>query len=235
MTVGPETERRPAEPSTITPWPSPPDPGDLSRRIIQRRTELRLSRQQVASRAGLSLRYVEYLENYPGRPTGATLRQLAAALQTTPPALLGAGLEEPPGYRPLARPHPLERITAAECRQLIAPGGIGRIGFPTVSGVMILPVNYAMVANTIVLRTSSGGVIGAHADADVSFEVDHIDEALEQAWSVLVQGPAHRVIQHTEVAHMERAAAVLPWPQGEHDLFVRIIPRHLTGRRIALR
>ena len=30
-------------------------------------------------------------------PTGAVLRQLAAALQTSPAALLGAGMETPPG------------------------------------------------------------------------------------------------------------------------------------------
>ena len=49
-------------------WPSPPDPGDLSKRIARRRAELRLSRVQVAARAGLSLRYLEYLERYPAGP-----------------------------------------------------------------------------------------------------------------------------------------------------------------------
>ena len=51
-------------------WPSPPDPGDLSRRVAQRRAELHLSQAQVAARAGLSLRYLEYLERYPARPAG---------------------------------------------------------------------------------------------------------------------------------------------------------------------
>src|ERR1051325_4077675 len=83
-------------------WPSPPDPGDLSKRIVQRRDELHLSQAQVATRAGLSLRYLEYLERYPARPAPAALRQLAAALQTTPAALLGGGANVPPwhGIRP---------------------------------------------------------------------------------------------------------------------------------------
>jgi Helix-turn-helix domain len=55
-------------------WPSPPDPGDLSRRVAQRRAELHLSQGQVAARAGLSLHYLEYLERYPARPTPAALR-----------------------------------------------------------------------------------------------------------------------------------------------------------------
>ena len=33
-------------------WPSPPDPGDLSKRVTQRRAELHLSLTQVAARAG---------------------------------------------------------------------------------------------------------------------------------------------------------------------------------------
>ena len=78
-------------------WPSPADPGDQSRRVAQRRTELRLRQAQLAMRAGLSLRYLEYLERYPARPSPAALRQLAAALRTTPAALLGAGASVPPG------------------------------------------------------------------------------------------------------------------------------------------
>src|ERR1035441_10314614 len=61
-------------------WPSPPDPGDLSKRVALRRAELRLSQVQVAARAGLSLRYLEYLERYPARPSATALRALAAAL-----------------------------------------------------------------------------------------------------------------------------------------------------------
>src|SRR5215469_11992910 len=76
-------------------WPSPPDPGDLSKRIARRRTELRLSTTQVAARARISRRYLEYLERYPASPGPAVLRQLAAALQTTPAALLGAGTDAP--------------------------------------------------------------------------------------------------------------------------------------------
>jgi hypothetical protein len=52
--------------------------------------------------AGAELRYLAYLENFPGQPGAATLRQLAAALRTTPTALLGAGQEESLGRDPEA-------------------------------------------------------------------------------------------------------------------------------------
>ena len=91
------TARQEREQSTESGWPSPPDPGDLSKRIALRRAELRLSRAQVAARAGMTPRYLEYLERYPATPDAGMLRQLAVALRTTPAVLLGGGGQAPPG------------------------------------------------------------------------------------------------------------------------------------------
>jgi transcriptional regulator with XRE-family HTH domain len=213
-------------------WPSPPDPGDLSKRVARRRAELRLSAAQVAARAGLSQRYLEYLERYPARPDAAALRRLAAALQTTPAALLGAGTQTPPGHGHLARPPVAAKITPAECHRLIAAGGIGRIAFCATSGPVVLPVNFAVVAGTIVVRTREGSMIDGHADQQVAFEVDRIDEALSRGWSVLVRGMAHRVVHPAELRHVQHDASIWPWPGDDHDVYVRIIPDKITGRRI---
>ena len=226
---------RPAPVDEASRWPSPPDPGDLSRRIAQRRTELRLSQAQLAASAGLSLRYLEYLERYPARPAPAALRQLAAALRTTPAALLGGGANVPPGQCRPAGLRAVSKLLPAECRRLIAPGGVGRIAFGTLSGPVVVPVNFAVLANTVVVRTAEGTVIDGHADEQVALEVDHIDEALCQGWSVLVRGQAHRVAHPAELRRLREDAAVWPWPGGERDVYVRIIPREITGRRIELR
>jgi hypothetical protein len=186
----------------------------------------------VAARSGLSVRYVEYLERYPARPRGAVLRRLAAALVTTPAVLLGAGAQQPPAPGRWARPPVVTRLTAAECRRLIAPGGIGRIGFGTASGPVVLPVNFAVVAGTIVVRTGEGSMIEGHAGDLVAFEVDRVDEALCQGWSVLVRGQAHRVAHPAELDHVRREAALWPWPGGDRDILVRIIPDRVTGLRI---
>ena len=216
-------------------WPSPPDPGDLSRRIAQRRTELHLSQAQLAARAGVSLRYLEYLERYPARPSQATLRQLAAALRTTPAVLLGGGVNMPPGQCRPAGLRAIAKLMPAECRRLIAPGGVGRIGLTTISGPVVLPVNFAVLAGTIVLRTAEGTIIDGHADEQVAFEVDHIDEALSQGWSVLVRGPAHRVAAPAELCRLQEDAVVWPWASGEREVYVRILPTRITGRRIEFR
>lgn len=216
-------------------WPSPPDPGDLSKRVARRRAELRLSKTQVAARAGLNLRYLDYLERYPGRPNAATLRRLAAALQTTPAALLGARAQIPPGHDRRAGQPATEKLGAAECRQLIAPGGIGRIAFSTALGPVVLPVNFAVAAESIVIRTAEGTTIVGHANGPVAFEVDHIDEALYQGWSVLVRGQAHRVAHPAELCRMQDEAVLWPWPGGDREVYIRVTPEQISGRRIETR
>ena len=212
-------------------WPSPPDPGDLSRRLAARRAELRLSLSQVAERAAVNRRYLEFLENFAGQPDAGTLRRLAGALHTTPAALLGAGGDAPPGRRPgpVGR---LEPLSLTECCRLLAPGGLGRLAFTTASGLMVLPVNYLLVTGTIVLRTGTGSLIAAHGNDEVSFETDHLDETLGYGWSVLIRGQAHRVLQPGELRHLHEGCDLRPWPTGEHDLYVRIVPTRITGRRI---
>jgi nitroimidazol reductase NimA-like FMN-containing flavoprotein (pyridoxamine 5'-phosphate oxidase superfamily) len=221
-----------AEPSG---WPSPPDPGDLSKRLLARRTELRLSTTQVSARAGISRRYLEYLERYPGTPPVPVLRGLAAALLTTPGALLGAGSEVPPGHGPSPEPAVFQKLTPTECRRLIAPGGIGRIAFSTVSGPVILPVNFTVIGLSVVVRTDAGTLIEAHGDERAAFEIDHVDEVLQQGWSVLIIGQAHRVLQPGELRHVQEACTARPWAGGDRDVYVRIVPDQISGRRISTR
>jgi len=223
--AGHDTQREP-----YRRWPSPPDPGDLSRRVLQRRTELRLSREQVAARSGMSSRYLEYLERYPGRPGSKALRRLASALRTTPAELLGAGANVP--TRPMPHEPVTRKLMRAECRLLIAPGGIGRIAFGHSSQLTVLPVNYTMLDGTVVIRVGEGTIIEGHSDGEVAFEVDHIDAALQQGWSVLIRGQAHRVRHSAELNRVLAGPLPWPWPAGERDAFIRVVADEISGRRI---
>jgi hypothetical protein len=78
-------------------------------------------------------------------------------------------------------------------------------------------------------RPSSSAV---PADSPVSFQADHFDLELGQRWSVLVLGDAHRVLQPGALRRLREECGLRPWPAGEHDLFVRIVPAQLAGRRI---
>ena len=47
---------------------------------------------------------------------------------------------------------------------------------------------------------------------------------------MLVQGPAHHVTGAEQEAALN--AGVEAWAPGDRELFVRIVPSHITGRRI---
>jgi hypothetical protein len=67
-------------------------------------------------------------------------------------------------------------------------------------------------------------------DIKIAFEIDMIDETNREGWSVLVQGPAHHVTQE-EMAGVA-GSGVTPWAGGERQLYIRIVPQQIIGRRI---
>jgi hypothetical protein len=207
---------------------------DLGRRIREQRDRTGLSIAETAERAGLAAEYLAYLESSPDpNPTKATLARLAATLGTSSGALSGAGLTLPPGRRGAAAKPVLTSLTADECRALIAPGGVGRVLFVEPGrGPVAIPVNYRMDGPDVVFRTGRGAAIAETTrQGPVSFDVDHLDEALGEGWSVLVTGTA-RVISAS--AELDRAAAlgVEPWAGGERPVYVRLRVRQVTGRAI---
>jgi hypothetical protein len=206
---------------------------DLGRRVIEQRHRAGLSRTETAERAGMAASYLEYLETSSApEPGPGALARLAAALGTTISVLTGAGMNLPPGRRRAAGKPLLEVLSPAACRALLAPGGVGRFLFTTVRGPVAIPVNYRMLGQDIVFRT--GRTAGAAAGAQltrVSFDVDHIDDALSEGWSVLVSGDARLVLDPAELQEVT-ALGITPWAGGDRDTYVRLTAREITGRRI---
>jgi transcriptional regulator with XRE-family HTH domain len=207
---------------------------DIGRRLAEHRNRAGLTVEQAAERAGMSPEYLAYLEtSTTPNPTQAALTRLAAALGTTPGSLSGAGLNMPPGQRSAAKSAVLGSMTAAECREHLASGGIGRFLFVEPGrGPVAIPVNFRMDGDDVVFRTASGGSISAGLhERRVSFDVDHLDDALGEGWSVLVTGKAHII---TDPAGLSRAEAlhIEPWAGGERPVYVRLPASQITGRRI---
>jgi nitroimidazol reductase NimA-like FMN-containing flavoprotein (pyridoxamine 5'-phosphate oxidase superfamily) len=132
----------------------------------------------------------------------------------------------------------IEELDEAESLRLISAGGIGRIAYQSRFGPAVLPVNYRWHDGAVLFRTTRHGALDedlqtgiSGGDYLVAFQVDEIDAASRQGWSVLIQGPAHHVEGEAERAAAEQAG-VQPWPAGERELFLRIVPRRVTGRRI---
>jgi len=126
----------------------------------------------------------------------------------------------------------LRALSPAECCGLLELGGVGRVGFASADGIMILPVNFAVTGKTIIFRTAPDTLLAVHADGPVSFEVDRLDPALSAGWSVLVHGHAHRVADEREVRRIEDWTPLEPWAGGARDVYVRITPAQISGRCI---
>ncbi|HET9082241.1 MAG TPA: pyridoxamine 5'-phosphate oxidase family protein [Trebonia sp.] len=133
--------------------------------------------------------------------------------------------------------HVFEELTEEQCLELITPGGIGRICYDSRFGPAVLPVNYALQDGAVVFRTAEHGALDedlrtgiANAEYQVAFEIDSFDTDTRQGWSVLIQGPAHHVTGAEQDA--VRAAGIESWAPGERELFLRIVPSRITGRRV---
>lgn len=179
--------------------------------------------------------YVAYLEEHATRMTREALYRLASALGTTQDLLLGSGTDVPPGAATTAVPLPETTVLSPEkCMELIRPGGVGRFGFIPAGATVpaILPVNYLVHEGAIVFRTTRNGSIAGYVPGDGAFEVDRVDGAVSEGWSVLTTGPAEPVTQAAEAAALRSRAPVRPWAGGERELLVRLVPRSMSGRRV---
>lgn len=206
--------------------------GDLARRVAERRWEVGLTRKEVAARAGMSAGYLEYLEHsLEAALTAGTLLRLAAALETTPEFLRGGHVDRPPGPG-RAGPHPhLDVLSREECELHLAGGGVGRFVFLAPQGPVALPVNFRYLDGDVLFRTRPRGMLAAAAGTTVSLEVDQIDEAMSEGWSVLVVGRARLVDDPTELAQAADLG-IEPWPGGRREAVMRIQTKAISGRRI---
>jgi nitroimidazol reductase NimA-like FMN-containing flavoprotein (pyridoxamine 5'-phosphate oxidase superfamily) len=132
----------------------------------------------------------------------------------------------------------LAELDESECLRLISPGGVGRLAFVGQYDLTVLPVNYRMLDGTILFRTDHDSPMDRdlrtgikHAEYKVAFEIDHLDGATREGWSVLLQGSAHHVDAEDE-QNVAEAAGVDPWAGGAKSHFIRITPVRITGRRI---
>ena len=71
------------------------------------------------------------------------------------------------------------------------PGGCRPLRVLEPRGPVALPVNFRMFGDDVVFRTAAlSSVRSATHGGRVGFEVDHIDDAMREGWSVLVTGYA---------------------------------------------
>ena len=126
----------------------------------------------------------------------------------------------------------LETIDEQECRALLATATIGRLALSYQALPIVLPVNFALYHDGILIRTGGGAKFEAAChQAVVAFEVDGFEILSHTGWSVLVQGRA-RVLEAPAELDDARQVGLTPWANPEAEAYVKIGMDLVTGRRL---
>jgi nitroimidazol reductase NimA-like FMN-containing flavoprotein (pyridoxamine 5'-phosphate oxidase superfamily) len=132
----------------------------------------------------------------------------------------------------------LELLTDAECMELLADGGIGRLAYTSRYGPTALPVMYKINAGSIVLGTWDPALFDEdlrtgieHADYQVAMEADQFDVEEREGWIVLVRGAAHHLDTEAERAPLIDAG-LEPWIENVPAHFIRLDLTGIWGNRV---
>jgi hypothetical protein len=186
---------------------------------------------EVAKRAGIDPGYLRYFEENPTATLSAgTLQLLALALDTTPVNLLGGEVDRLPGHGRAGRHPVLEHLTREQCETHLTAGGIGRIAYLSKRGPVALPVNFQFTDGQIVFSTDASKAMTLAGNL-VGFEVDRVDEAMSEGWSVVVTGLARRIEDHLECQRMA-SLDLEAWAGGDRHALIAVRPDEVTGRVI---
>ena len=119
------------------------------------------------------------------------------------------------------------------CADLLRSGVIGRAALTTPSGPHIVPVNYSVVDDEIIIRTAPYSMLGTYGPGSlVAFEVDCIDYQRHLGWSVLARGRAHQVTDPDAVMKVNDRWPPRPWADGPRSLLIRLPWDELSGVRL---
>jgi len=121
-----------------------------------------------------------------------------------------------------------EELDQFECIECLASRRVGRVAVVVDDGSpLVVPVNYAVEAETVVFRTGPGSKLAGLRTQPISFQVDDHDPYRGTGWSVLVRGVAF------EIESSQAADDPLPFAPGEKIHWVRVVPMEISGRRVS--
>jgi hypothetical protein len=93
-----------------------------------------------------------------------------------------------------------------------------------------LPVNFEFTEGEIIFSTDESKAAAVEEEL-IGFEVDRVDEAMSEGWSVIVTGHARRITDPDEVQRLG-SLDLEAWAGGDRHSLVGIRPGEITGRVI---
>ncbi len=122
-------------------------------------------------------------------------------------------------------------LSRDECLDLLRAQTVGRMAISIHDLPDIFPLNYTVDGDAVVFRTAEGTKLAASVlGRGVAFEVDGVDDAAGEAWSVIVKGHAVEITGMYDLLDALNLP-LYPWHAAPKHRFVRIEPVEVTGRR----
>jgi nitroimidazol reductase NimA-like FMN-containing flavoprotein (pyridoxamine 5'-phosphate oxidase superfamily) len=124
----------------------------------------------------------------------------------------------------------LEVLDRQECLRLLHGTYLGHIAVTSGALPAVVPVDYVMDGESIVVETGRGTTLDfATAGAVVAFEVDNFHEGGHRGWTVMVIGLAQEVPEGLGLERLRRLLS--DHRDGRDQRFVRISSELISGRR----
>lgn len=120
-----------------------------------------------------------------------------------------------------------------ECLRLLPSVPVGWLAYCDGDEPEVVPVNFALDGDEIVVRSGYGGKLAAAArGAVMALAVSALDTSARTGWSVVVRGPA-RLVEDTGPDAGAWLAEPSPWAPGEKEFAVVVRAAEVSGRRLA--
>ena len=125
----------------------------------------------------------------------------------------------------------LQALTPEEARSLLASSHVGHIGISSKALPQVVPVQYVVDGDNIVIRTHVGSALSdATHDSVVAFEVDGPPLPSVPTWSVHVNGVAVHVPD--ESIDSAASSALPSWPADHVAHLVYVSIDLISGQRL---
>ena len=129
----------------------------------------------------------------------------------------------------------LHVLSARECESLLRSHDVGRIAVSTPTGPHIVPVNYTVTQDAIIIRTSPYSVLGTYGrNTTLALEIDGFNHERKRGWSVQARGRGVPIEDYAEIARLREGPQSPPWAGGSRSQYIRLEWQELTGRRLGL-
>ena len=119
-----------------------------------------------------------------------------------------------------------------QCLDLLATATLGRVGVTSGALPTVLPVNFLLHGERILIRSGAGTKLDAALrNAVVAFEADDFDPVDHSGWSVVVTGVARAITDPEELVSVE-ALPLARWAPAGDEHVVSISTDMVSGRRL---